>query len=175
MTMIEELKKYLNSDMSIDNIKQYNEKTKFTFHYKDLSKEKCEIVNTCTPGYKEQVCKQAIIEVKGDYQMNKIKEIENKENIEYGTIDRAYRKTLKSGNDMLNFFDNIWDEDISEICNFFKRNDINEFTISCQSANTIPLLHELEQKGFKITGTKMINTYYESSSQIPAIILKSIQ
>ncbi|WP_302826365.1 DUF7698 family protein [Anaerofustis stercorihominis] len=111
--------------------------------------------------------------------MNKIKEIENKENIEYGTIDVAYRDTLKSENEMLNFFDSIWDEDINEICNFCKRNDINEFTISCQSVRTIPLLHELEQKGFKITGTKMINACYKNSSgkfsQIPAIILKSIQ
>ena len=70
MTMIEELKKYLNSDMRIDNIKQYNEKTKFTFHYKDLSKEKCEIVNTCTPGYKEQVCKQAINVIMAELMMD---------------------------------------------------------------------------------------------------------
>lgn len=107
--------------------------------------------------------------------MNKIKEIENKENIEYGTIDIAYRNTLKSDNEMLNFFDIIWDEEVDEICEFLNRNNIKEFTISSQFTGLIPLLNHLEQKGFKVAGTKMINTYYESSSQIPAIILKSIQ
>lgn len=76
MEMIDELKKYLSPDMSIDNIKEYNEKTKFTFHYKDLKKENCEIVNTCTPSYKEQVCKQAINVIMTELMMNigKIKE-----------------------------------------------------------------------------------------------------
>ncbi len=60
MEMIEVLKSILQPGMEISNIKEYASKTKFTLTYRGMSQDKCEILNTCTPGNEKDFCRSVI-------------------------------------------------------------------------------------------------------------------
>ena len=77
-----------------------------------------------------------------------------------GTMFWAYRKSLDAGNDLIDFNEVIWDEDIEAIAACMKENDIAEFTISSTFSSLIPTLAAFEKHGFKIDGITEVNANY---------------
>lgn len=55
----------------------------------------------------------------------------------------AYRRSEDAGNDLIDFSEVIWDEDIDPIAETFRENDITEFTISSTFSGLIPTLDSL--------------------------------
>ena len=52
----------------------------------------------------------------------------------------AYRKSIEAGNDLVDFSEVIWDEDVAPIAETFRQNGITEFTISSTFSGLIPTL-----------------------------------
>ena len=50
----------------------------------------------------------------------------------------AYRRSEDAGNDLIDFSEVIWDEDIDPIAETFRENGITEFTISSTFSGLIP-------------------------------------
>ena len=72
----------------------------------------------------------------------------------------AYRKSIDAGNDLIDFSEVIWEEDIAAIAATFAENDITEFTISSNFSGLIKTLVAFEKAGFKMAGTTVVNTSY---------------
>jgi len=54
--MINILKENLYDGMTISNIREYNNKYKFTLHYKGMITDGCELPKTCTPQCENELC-----------------------------------------------------------------------------------------------------------------------
>lgn len=76
------------------------------------------------------------------------------------TLFWAYRSSIETGNDEINFDDVIWDYDIPEIVKTLKENNISEFTISSTFSSLIPTLAELEKHGFQMAGLTEVRAKY---------------
>lgn len=74
----------------------------------------------------------------------------------------AYRNSCRCGNDLIDFNDVIWDEDIQAIAETFDTNGITEFTISSNFSGLIRTLVAFEKLGFKMDGTTQVNAPYKS-------------
>ena len=74
----------------------------------------------------------------------------------------AYRNSCRCGNDLIDFNEVIWDEDIPAIAETFSQNDITEFTISCNFSGLIRILVAFEKAGFKMNGTCQVNAPYKN-------------
>lgn len=72
----------------------------------------------------------------------------------------AYRKSIDAGNDLIDFSEVIWDQDIEAIAATFAENDITEFTISSNFSGLIKTLVAFEKAGFKMIGTTQVNANY---------------
>lgn len=72
----------------------------------------------------------------------------------------AYRYTQRNGNELIDFADVIWDEDIAAITDTFAANGITEFTISSNFSGLIKTLVAFEKLGFKMVGTTEVNANY---------------
>ena len=86
----------------------------------------------------------------------------------------AYRRSEDAGNDLIDFSEVIWDEDIDPISETFRENDITEFTISSTFSGLIPTLAAFERHGFKMAGITEVNATYTDwqtgkRARIPAI------
>ena len=86
----------------------------------------------------------------------------------------AYRRSKDAGNDLIDFSEVIWDEDIDPIAETFRENDITEFTISSTFSGLIPTLAAFERHGFKMAGITEVNATYTDLQtgkrvRIPAI------
>lgn len=68
------------------------------------------------------------------------------------TLFWAYRNSIRSGNNQIDFSEVIWDHDINNIAKFLKENNIQEFTISSSFSNLVLTLAEFAKHGFQITG-----------------------
>lgn len=96
---------------------------------------------------------------------------------EYGinyTAFWAYRKSIEAGNDLIDFNEVIWDEDIDPIAETFQENGISEFTISSTFSSLIPTLAAFEKHGFKMIGITEVNATYTDwqtgkRAKVPAI------
>ena len=93
------------------------------------------------------------------------------------TLVQAYLWSTEAGNDLPNFAEVIWDEDIEAIAACMKENDIAEFTISSTFSSLIPTLAAFEKHGFKIDGITEVNANYtdwqtNQRARIPAIRMK---
>lgn len=96
---------------------------------------------------------------------------------EYGinyTAFWAYRKSIEAGNDLIDFNEVIWDEDIDPIAECMQENGISEFTISSTFSSLIPTLAAFEKHGFKMTGIIEVNATYTDwqtgkRAKVPAI------
>lgn len=96
-----------------------------------------------------------------------------------GTMFWAYRKSLDAGNDLIDFNEVIWDEDIEAIATCMKENGIVEFTISSTFSSLIPTLAAFEKHGFKMDGITEVNANYtdwqtNKRARIPAIRMMHI-
>lgn len=90
------------------------------------------------------------------------------------TLYWAYRNTQDSGNDLINFDEVIWDNDIQPICNTLKENNITEFTISSTFSSLIATLAQFDAQGFKMDGIVRVKSRHANWSTgerelIPAI------
>lgn len=90
------------------------------------------------------------------------------------TMFWAYRSSVEAGNDLLNFDDAIWDEDIPEIVEICKEADITEFTISSKFSGLIETLalfeaHDWEMNGLTRVKSKHTDWSTKEREIIPAI------
>ena len=86
----------------------------------------------------------------------------------------AYRDSIRTGNELIDFHDVIWEEDIVAIADTLKENGIDEFTISCNFSGLIQTLVEFEKVGYRMVGTTEVNATYRDIftndfSRIPAL------
>lgn len=91
------------------------------------------------------------------------------------TLFWAYCTSIESGNDLINFDENIWIDEIEDIANFMKANGIVEFTISSSFSNLIPTLAEFEKHGFKMAGLTTVNARYNAIGTNEKAKLKAIR
>lgn len=68
------------------------------------------------------------------------------------TLFWAYRQSRENGNELVDFNEVIWDEDIKENVETLRENDITEFTISSTFSSLIPTLAAFEKLGCKMAG-----------------------
>lgn len=91
----------------------------------------------------------------------------------------AYRKSMESGNELIDFSEVIWDEDVEAIAATFKQNGITKFTISSTFSSLIPTLAAFDKLGFQMAGITEVNANYtdwqtNERARIPAIRMKRI-
>lgn len=86
----------------------------------------------------------------------------------------AYERSKEAENELIDFNEVIWDEDVAEIAETFMQNYIDEFTISSTYSSLIETLAAFEKCGFKIAGLTEVNATYTDFTtgkrkKIPAI------
>ena len=74
------------------------------------------------------------------------------------TMYLAYFKSKASEQELIDFNDVIWADDVEAIVTTLKENGIKEFTISCKFCDLIDRLEAFEKLGCKIKGTTEILT-----------------
>ena len=88
--------------------------------------------------------------------------VEDWEEIEKAGINRttylAYYKSKASEQELIDFNDVIWAEDVEAIVTTLKENGIKEFAISCKFCDLIDRLAAFEKLGCKVKGTTEILT-----------------
>ena len=88
--------------------------------------------------------------------------VEDWKEIEKAGINRttylAYYKSKASEQELIDFNDVIWAEDVEAIVTILKESDIKEFTISSKFCDLIDRLAAFEKLGCKIKGTTEILT-----------------
>ena len=88
----------------------------------------------------------------------------------------AYRRSEDAGNDLIDFSEVIWDEDIAPIAETFRENGITEFTISSTFSGLIATLAAFDKSGYKMAGITEVNANYtdwntNERARVPAIRL----
>ena len=91
----------------------------------------------------------------------------------------AYRKSIDAENDLIDFSEVIWDEDVEAIAETFRQNGIAEFTISSTFSSLISTLAAFDKQGFKMAGITEVNANYtdwmtNERAKVPAIRMMSI-
>lgn len=89
------------------------------------------------------------------------------------TLARAYLYSKAAGNELPNFADVIWEEDIEAICKDCRKYGVKEFTISSTFSNLIETIAKFEELGYMLDGLVKIrerSTYFgsEEYASIPA-------
>ena len=92
-----------------------------------------------------------------------------------GTLARAYLFSLEAGNDLPDFHDVIWDEDVDGILEACKAYGIREFTISCSASGLLDNLAVFTAKGAKIDGMVKINDRFTEIGSTEKRKLNAIQ
>ena len=64
----------------------------------------------------------------------------------------AYKHSLEAGNDLINFYDVIWERDIEGIVENLNYYKINEFSLSSNFSGLITILAEFDKHGFTVAG-----------------------
>lgn len=100
-----------------------------------------------------------------------------KENNLNPTLFAAYRQQKDSGNELIDFSEVIWTQDIELISEFFKAQGITEFTISSTFSSLIETLAAFEKQGFHMNGLTEVKANYTDFTTgekkiIPAICMK---
>ena len=86
----------------------------------------------------------------------------------------AYRSSLACGNELIDFNEVIWEQDIEAIAATLEANSITEFTISSNFSGLIPTLAAFEKNGYRMDGITEVNASYRDLCtdewvRIPAI------
>ena len=94
------------------------------------------------------------------------------------TLFWAYRNSIMSGNDRIDFGEAIWDSEVGEITETLKENGITEFTISSTFSSLIPTLAEFAKHGFQMAGLTEVKANYtdfqtQERAVIPAIRMEA--
>ena len=95
------------------------------------------------------------------------------------SLMKAYRTSLKVGNDHINFDEVIWDREIEPITTFLKANGVCEITISSTFSSLISTLVLFEKNGFQIAGITEVTAGYTdfrtgTYAKVPALRLINI-
>ena len=90
------------------------------------------------------------------------------------TFGQAYFSAQRTGNDLLDFNEVIWDTDIEAILENSRRFGITEFTISSNFSGLIPTLAEFEKRGCRMDGLTEVKAPYTDFTtgelqRIPAV------
>lgn len=78
------------------------------------------------------------------------------------TMYWAYFYSKEAGNDLIDFNDVIWDDDIPEIVRTCRENGIREFTISTTMSSIIKTFAEFEKLGCKMFGIMQVKTRFDN-------------
>ena len=76
------------------------------------------------------------------------------------TLFTAYRQQKHTGNELIDFSEVVWEDDIAAISEFLKAEGITEFTISSTFSSLIQTLAEFEKYGFCTNGLTTVNANY---------------
>jgi len=76
------------------------------------------------------------------------------------TLQTAYLYSLEAGNELPNFGDVIWDDDIEAIIADCRKYGITEFTISSTFSSLIQTVATFEESGCKLDGIVKINSRF---------------
>ena len=74
------------------------------------------------------------------------------------TLYFAYEKSKKAANELINFDDIIWANDVEAIVNTLKENGIKEFTISCHFCDLIDRLADFDKFGCRMNGVTEVKS-----------------
>ncbi|MDD4688521.1 MAG: hypothetical protein PHE51_02090 [Eubacteriales bacterium] len=90
------------------------------------------------------------------------------------TLFWAYRESIDSGNDKIDFNECIWESEIEDIVNCLRENGIVEFTISSTFASLIETLAAFQRHGYQMAGLTEVNSRHTDvftgkKTRIPAI------
>lgn len=77
-----------------------------------------------------------------------------------GTMFWAYRNSKEVGNELIDFHDVIWDEDVAEIAAICEEAEVKEFTISSSYSSLIKTLAMFEDHGFVMDGLTKVKAGY---------------
>lgn len=77
-------------------------------------------------------------------------------------LGQAYFYSLDAGNELPNFAEVIWDDQIEEIIADCKRYGITEFTISSTFSSLITSIAKFEEMGAKLEGIVKIKSIFKS-------------
>ena len=82
----------------------------------------------------------------------------------------TYKRSTEAGNELINFYDMVDEEDAEDIIKCCRENGIREFTISSNSTGMIRAIMALEAHGCHLNGTAMVNrdNLRIDAKQIPA-------
>lgn len=91
----------------------------------------------------------------------------------------AYRRSRESGNDLIDFSECIWDSDVEPITDTFKKEGIDEFTISSTLSGLVAILALFEKHGYRMAGITEVNANYtdwltNERARVPAIRMARI-
>ena len=92
-----------------------------------------------------------------------------------GTLFWAYRNSIESENDKIDFAEVIWDYEVKEIADCLKENGIHEFTISSTFSSLIPILAAIEKEGFSMAGLTEVNARHKDWETGKRAILPAIR
>ena len=76
------------------------------------------------------------------------------------TLFTAYRQQKHTGNELIDFSEVVWEDDIAAISEFLKAEGITEFTISSTFSSLIQTLAEFEKHGFRMNGLTEVTANY---------------
>lgn len=91
----------------------------------------------------------------------------------------AYRTCERTGNELIDFAEVIWDEDVEPIAETFNREGITEFTISSTFSGLIKTLAAFDKLGFRMAGITKVNANYTDWStgkmaQADALLMRKV-
>ena len=92
------------------------------------------------------------------------------------TFGQAYLYSLEAENDLPNYGEVIWEEDIDPILADCRRTGITEFTVSSTFSSLIETIAELQKRGCELKGLVEINSRYKDwttgeKERIPAFLM----
>jgi len=91
----------------------------------------------------------------------------------------AYRRSKEHGNDLIDFAEVIWESDVEPITDTFKKEGIDEFTISSTLSGLVAILALFEKHGYRMAGITEVNANYidwltNERARVPAIRMARI-
>ena len=91
----------------------------------------------------------------------------------------AYRRSIESGNDLIDFAEVIWEDEVAAITETLKQEGITEFTISSTLSGLVAILALFEKNGYRVAGITEVNANYtdwrtNERARVPALRMASI-
>ncbi len=76
------------------------------------------------------------------------------------TFGQAYFAARRNENNLIDFSEAIWEQDIDQITENLAEFEIREFTISSTFSGVITIIAEFDKRGWKIAGITEVNASY---------------